>query len=237
MTEAPVVQIDRLELTLAPRPWLFADRHRVEIDAHFAKLREHKPALWNGRVLLLHDYAVAERAFRGAFLETDFASFLAWRDWNAPDSTVRNCFAMGAIKAADGGFLLGVMGEHTANAGRIYFPCGVTDLQSVIGTTVDLEASMWREVTEETGLMPAELTAEPNWNTVFCGPRIAHIRVLHARESADALRARILAYLAREKEPELADIYIVRGPADFDPMIQPFVMTFLNSVRNTLEIE
>ena len=31
------------------------------------------------------------------------------------------------------------------------------------------------------------------------------------------LRARILEHLAREREPELADIRIVRGPADLDP--------------------
>ena len=54
------------------------------------------------------------------------------------------------------------------------------------------------------------------------------IKVLHARETATALRARILAHLAREREPELADIRIVRGPADFDPMMPPFVTAFLD---------
>jgi hypothetical protein len=228
MTEVTVVPIERLELTFALRPWPFADKRRAEIADHFAMLRKDKPALWNGRVLLLHDYAIAGTVFRGSFLETDFPS--AWRDWDAPDPTVKNCFAMGAIKAADGAFLLGVMGAHTANAGSIYFPCGLTDLQSVTGTTVDLEASMWREVIEETGLTSADLTAEPYWHTVLRGPRIAHIRVLHARENADSLRARILAHLASERQPELADIHIVRGPADFNPMIEPVVSAFLSSV-------
>jgi 8-oxo-dGTP pyrophosphatase MutT (NUDIX family) len=122
------------------------------------------------------------------------------------------------------------MGAHTANAGSIYFPCGMTDLQSVNGAAIDLEASMWREVAEETGLTAADLTAEPYWTTVVHGPCIAHIRVLHARENSDALRARILAHLARERQPELADIHIVRGRADFDPMIQPVVADFLDSV-------
>jgi hypothetical protein len=52
--------------------------------------------------------------------------------------------------------------------------------------------------------------------------------VLHARETAVTLRSRILARLAREAEPELADIRVVRGPADLDAMMPPFVVTFLN---------
>ena len=124
------------------------------------------------------------------------------------------------------------MGDHTANAGRIYFPCGMTDPQSVDGKSVNLEASLWREVAEETGLTSADLTAEPYWHTLFHGPRIAHIKILHAREGADALRTRILANLALEDQPELADIHIVRRRGDFHPRIEPHVATFLNSVMD-----
>jgi hypothetical protein len=230
MRKGTIASIERLDLTFAPRPWPFADQRRAEIDDHFKALRKDKPALWNGRILLLHNYGIRGPVFCGDFFETDYASFLAWRDWGFPDATVWACSSMGAIMAADGGFLLGVMGNHTANAGRIYFACGTTDLQSVVGTSVDLEASLWREVTEETGLTAVDLTAEPNWHTVFHGSRIIHIKVLHARETADALRARILANLTRETEPEFTDIHIVRRSADIHPKIEPFVLTFLNSV-------
>ena len=40
----------------------------------------------------------------------------------APPAAVCDCFGAAAIAAVDGAFLLGVMGPHTANAGRIYFP-------------------------------------------------------------------------------------------------------------------
>lgn len=70
-----VVHLDRLQLAFAPKPWAFATERRAEIDVWFAALRREKPALWNGRVLLLHDHAVADRVFSGHFLETDFASF------------------------------------------------------------------------------------------------------------------------------------------------------------------
>ena len=85
---ARIIHIDRADLRLGPKVWAFAETRREEIDAHFRATQAVKPALWNGRVLLLHDYAVTDGVMFGAFLETDFASFLAWRDWGWPDSSV-----------------------------------------------------------------------------------------------------------------------------------------------------
>jgi hypothetical protein len=136
-----VARIEKLDLTLSSRPWAFADLRRAEIDDHFATLLRAKPSLWNGRVLMLHDYAIFGALFRGDFLETDFASFMAWRDWGRPDVSVKDCFAMGAIRGSDGGFLLGVMSTHTINAGKIYFPAGMIDTQELIGTSIDLESA------------------------------------------------------------------------------------------------
>ena len=115
------MRIERLALRFAPRPWAFAQARRAEIDAYFETLKAKNAHLWNGQVLLLHEHKVEGAVFSGAYLQTDFASFIAWRDWGFPDKTIRNCFAPGVIRAADGAFLLGVMGESTANAGRIYF--------------------------------------------------------------------------------------------------------------------
>jgi 8-oxo-dGTP pyrophosphatase MutT (NUDIX family) len=227
MSGITILPVERLELAFAPRPWPFAQERRAEIDAHFAALKHANPALWNGRVLMLHRHAIAGAVFRGAYLETDYASLLAWRHWDPPDSDVKNCFAMGALRGSDGAFLLGVMGAHTANAGRIYFPAGLPDLSDLDGTRVDLAGNVMREVAEETGLAPADFEAAPGWITVLAGARIAQIKLLQARETAAALAARIRAHLASEREPELADVRIVRGAADFDPMMPEFVTAFL----------
>jgi 8-oxo-dGTP pyrophosphatase MutT (NUDIX family) len=225
-----MVQFEKLDLRFAPRAWSFADQQREKIRDYFTAQRQAKPQLWNGRVLLLYDHAVIGKTFRGSFFETDYASFLAWRDWGMPDKTVKNCVAMGAIKSSDDGFVLGVMAADTANAGKIYFPAGMTDLQALKGMSIDLEANMWREMEEETGLTRDDLAADALWHTVFDGPRIAHIRLLHARETAQALRTRILANLRRQQQPELADIHIVRDRSDLNPMVQPMVVTFLKSI-------
>ena len=43
-------------------------------------------------------------------------------------------------------------------------------------------------------------------------------------------RRRILAYLASQAQHELLDVRIVNSPADFDPMMPPFVTAFLTHV-------
>ena len=227
MADLPVIRIEQVALRFTPRPWAFAVERREQIDAHFKKLQRDKPALWNGRVLLMHQHAIEGSLLRGDYLETDFASFLAWRDWGFPDAAIRNCFGLGALRSKDGAFLLGVMAPHTANAGRIYFPGGTPEPADIVGDTVDLEGSVLREVTEETGLTCDELNIEPGWHVVFAGPRIAMLKLIQADETADVLRVRIHAHLAKEVRPELSSIRIVRGPADFAPMMPDFITAFL----------
>ena len=57
--------------------------------------------------------------------------------------------------------------------------------------------------------------------------RIAHIKVLHSRQDAESLRARMLAHLAGETHPELCDIRIVRGMHDINGRMPRFVTAFL----------
>jgi|SRR5215813_4058077 len=230
MSEIRVVGVSELKLRFRPRPWPFADARRSDIDRHFDALRRTMPALWNGRVMLLHDWAVADGCFTGAYFDTDFASMLAWRDWGFPDDSVRNCFAQGALRTADGAFLMGVMGAHTANAGKIYFPSGTPDLNDVVGDSVDLDASVMRELNEETGIEAGEVQPLPGWHAVFAGPRIGMMKVLQSAVPAAALRARILDALAAQAAPELSDIRVVRGPADLDPMMPGFVTAFLAKI-------
>jgi hypothetical protein len=228
MSAGPSIShIERLDLALTPKAWGFANDRRADIDAHFAALRRDKPALWNGRVLLMHEHALDDGVLRGAFLETDYASFRFWRDQGSPEAGVCDCFGAAALIAADGACLLGVMGPHTANAGWIYCPCGTPGPEDIAGAKVDLAFSVSRELMEETGLSVAEFRAEPGWTTVLDTPLIANIKVLHSRDSADVLRGRILDYLARERQPELSDIRIVRGPGDFDSAMPAFVTAFL----------
>lgn len=227
MNDFPVLPLRRLELAFAPRPWAFAETRRAQILTHFERLRADKPAIYNGPVLLMHQHALADGVLTGRYLQTDFASFIAWHDWGFPDRDIVNCFALGALRGSDGGFLLGVMGAHTANAGRVYFPGGTPDPLDIKGDCVDLESSVRRELEEETGLIPEMLSTTPAWTVVLAGARIALIKLMQACEPAAALRDRILRHLGADAEPELADMHVAHGPADLDARMPDFVISYL----------
>jgi 8-oxo-dGTP pyrophosphatase MutT (NUDIX family) len=228
MNDQPLVfHVDRLDLTYKPKPWDYAIERRAEIDAFFASLQREKPALWNGRVLLLYDPVMADGVFHGAFLETDYASFSAWRRSGWPPAGVHDSFGAAAIQSSDGAFLLGRMAPHTFNAGMIYFPAGTPDANDIVDGRVDLEFSVRRELKEETGLDAAEFSAEPGWSIVNDEGLIVHFKVFRSGQSAEALRARVQGELARQKDPEFSEIRIVRGPQDFDPAMPRFVKVFL----------
>jgi 8-oxo-dGTP pyrophosphatase MutT (NUDIX family) len=229
MTPPVIHRVTTLDLRLDPWSWQFAEERRTEIDAHFAKLRLETPQLWNGRILLARDPMFAGEHFSASYFETDFASFMAWRDWGFPDPDVFNGFGMGALRCVDGAFVLGEMGAHTANAGRIYFPSGTPDRDDIKGDAVDIAGSVAREVLEETGLAPADYRAATHWDCVVSGAAVAMIRILQVDASGEALRAKIEANLASQREPELAAIHLVRAASDFTAAMPRFVTAFLQA--------
>jgi 8-oxo-dGTP pyrophosphatase MutT (NUDIX family) len=226
----PVIhRVTTLDLALQPWPWPFVDARRGDIDAHFAQKCREKPKIWNGRILLGRHPVFAGARFSAHYFEADFASFLAWRDWGFPDSDVFNGFGMGALRAADGAFVLGEMGRHTSNAGRIYFPSGTPDLDDISNSAVDIPGSVAREVEEETGLTPADYRAGAHWDCVVSGAAIAMIRILDVDMPGEALRTRIEANLARQPQPELAAIHLVRQISDLTAAMPRFVTAFIEA--------
>lgn len=222
-------RVTRLDLTFAPWRWAFAEARRAEIDAHFAAKQRETPQLWNGRVLLARDPVFTADCFSACYFETDFASFLAWRDWDCPDATVFNGFGMGVLRGSDGVFVLGEMAAHTANAGKIYFPSGTPDRNDLNGTTVDIAGSVVREVAEETGLTGVDFRVAAYWDCIVSGSSIALMRLLQSDLSADALRQRIDANLARQRSPELAAMHLVRDHNDLTPAMPIFVTTYIEA--------
>lgn len=223
-----IIKLDRVEIAVEPWSWDFALTRRAEIEAHFAQFRRDRPAVWNGRVLLVNRYAIRDGVLRGACFETDYASFIAWRDWNFADPAVANIFAAAALRSADGAYLLGEMSPPTANAGQLYFPCGTPDPNDIgADGMLDLAGSLGRELREETGIDVGTLASEPGWCLVRDGAYLALLKPLTARDSAVELRTRIMAHSASQRQPELADIRIVRARADLDERMPPFLVAYL----------
>lgn len=216
-------RVPALRARLRPGRWPWAEANAKAIARHWEERTSLRPRLFNGRVLVVSRLdPAADGALDVRFLEVDYAALLAWLDWDAPEAGVLNGFAMGALQAGDGAYLLGLMAPHTANAGRVYFPCGTPDLSDVRPDgTVDLEASVLRELEEETGLGPGRVRVGEGWVVVREGGFLAFLKPLRLEEPAEAARAGILAHLAAEREPELADLVIARRPDDIDPARVP----------------
>jgi 8-oxo-dGTP pyrophosphatase MutT (NUDIX family) len=226
MPDPVIHRVTTLDLSFRAEPWPFAGQRRADIDAHFAIRQREKP-IWNGRILLGRHAVFAGERFSARYFETDFASFLAWRDWGFPDPGVFNGFGMGALRCPDGAFILGEMGAHTSNAGRIYFPAGTPDPDDLSDGKVNIAGSIAREIEEETGLTPADYRAGGYWDCVVSGSAIAMIMLLHVDAPAEALRARIEANLARQRQPELSAIHLVRRTGDLTAAMPRFVTAFL----------
>lgn len=227
MTSLVIHRVTTLDLAVRPIAWPFAEERRAEIAAHFAEKQRERPKMWNGRVLLGRDAVFTDGHLAATYFETDFASFLAWRDWGFPDAAVFNGFGMGALRASDGAFIMGEMAQHTANAGRIYFPSGTPDLDDVSDGALDIPGSVIRELGEETGLTAADYRTQPDWHCVVTGPSIAMIQIINLDMPGDVARARIEANLAREADPELSAIHLVRGMSDLTPTMPRFVTAFI----------
>ncbi|MDE2361538.1 MAG: NUDIX hydrolase [Hyphomicrobiales bacterium] len=220
MSDQPrIFRVRTLVSPVRPYDWPFARERAADIATHWKKLVTARPALFDGRVLMGRDIAVSDEnggVFSASHFETSFSSFIAWRDFGFPDKSVFNTFAMGALRSADGAFLLGEMGAHTANAGKVYFPAGTPDPDDVVGASVDLAGSVAREMREETGIDIDECEIDPVWRIVIAGQRVACMRPLALPGRADAICARVAAQIAREKEPELARLHPVRRMSDLE---------------------
>lgn len=213
--EATISRVERIDARISDYDWSFPRERRAEIDAHWTKLTVEKPRMFNGRVLLQHDCRFEGDAFVARYFETDYADFIAWHQFRYPPPALRNGFAMAALRARDGAFLLGVMSDHTVNAGRIYFAAGTPDRQDVRPDgSIDLAGSAVRELFEETGLRADEITAGEGWTIALDRVSAACMRPVRIDLPADDARSLILSRLRQQSYPELSDIHIVRTGDD-----------------------
>ncbi len=218
-------RLNGIDARLVAWDWPFARNEATRIAAQWAAMVADKPRLFNGPVLLQREMRIEDGVARCAYFPTDYASFIAFRDFGPQDTGVRNGFAMAALRSRDGAFLLGEMGPHTANAGKVYFAAGTPDPSDVTPEgMVDLPGSVLRELEEETGLRAGEVDVGDDWGVMVGATRAAFMRPVTIDLPADEARALICSRLAMLEDDELSDIVIVRGEADLDPVRMPAFM-------------
>ena len=117
---------------------------------------------------------------------------------------------------------------HAVNAGRVYFAAGTPDQSDMRDDgSVDLATSLTRELVEETGLSETDYRVDDKWIVVQHWPTVAMMRPVILDVPADKGAEGIMTQVARQAEPELKGLKIVRGPDDIDPRTMPqFLQSF-----------
>lgn len=228
---AGVVEVVRCRLHVSAGEWAYAGLNAAAIDAHWARRTSESALLFNGRVFLLTRNAIEADEFRGAFVATDFKSFLHWRESGHPEAGVRDCFGASLIVSCDGAVLLGRQRPGQVNSGLLYPPSGFIDPSDVAADgTIDIAGNMAREIAEETGLDARLLCWEEGFRIAFSGPQVAIGRVARSTMSASALSQAVRDHIARDERPELAGVETVHALDEAGSDLPAYARLLLASV-------
>ena len=210
------VPVTSFRLALHQRGWGFAAEHRARVTAHWAEITARNPSLWNGEILICTGASAEQGHFEAELTKTDYASFVAWRDWGRPDTSVRNCFGAPAAFSSDGALLVGVMAPWTLNAGKAYPPSGTLEPKDVLADgTVDVLGSMRTELLEETGL-DIDAAAAGETVAIFEGPRLGLVRRFDFPLRFAEMEEIFVRHQAAEEKPELERIEAMTSADQID---------------------
>lgn len=186
------------------------ERDHVAIVENWEAVHAANPRYFNGTIYLLKDCAIVAGRLSGSLFKTDFRSMLYWRELpSAGADSVRDVFGASLIRSAEGHLLFGRQSPGQLNSGRIYPPSGLIDANDVAGDAVDIDASITRELGEETGLGAADFDRVPGYLIAIVGIHVAIGIEWRSSLPAAELRRRMLDHIAREHDPELDDVVIV----------------------------
>lgn len=211
-----IIPISDVDIRLTPGQWLVPDDLRARAPQHWAVQVARNPHLWDGRILgvLAQEQQggvrIEDGVLRADAREDAYSVFLTWRDEGLQQIAMHNLFGSALILSSDGALILGIMGEDTANAGKIYPPGGSLEPRDVRNGKVDVLGCIALELAEETGL-PIDEAEQGGLLAIFDGPRISVGQILRFAQTSDALVARIRADLEVQEHRELADVIAVRS--------------------------
>ncbi|WP_072392493.1 NUDIX hydrolase [Hyphomicrobium sp. CS1GBMeth3] len=221
--ETRVFTATALDLRLSDERWPFADQHKDEIAAHWDRRVRQSPAFFNGPVLVLADYALAEDGvLRGRFLRSDFRSFLYWRETGLRDASVMDAFGCGLILSAEGSVLLGRQRAGNLNGGLCYPPAGFVDDSDVAADgSVDIEASAAREIVEETGLTAPTIERAGGYVITVAGPVLSIAVTFRSELPGAKLLLEAQRHIASDADSEIAAFLLAVPGSTLDDVPMP----------------
>ncbi|MCU0955636.1 MAG: NUDIX hydrolase [Hyphomicrobium sp.] len=232
MTGPDVRHVGRCILTRGKRVWDFARSHSDQIDAHWNLRVASNPSFFNGRIYMLADYRITGDTLAGELMEVEFKQFLYWKENGFPDKAVFDVFGSGLIRSSEGAVLLGRQRSGNLNEGWVYLPGGFIDPRDADADgRVDIRASVLREVQEETGLGPDQLTVRNGFLVTTIGQQVSIAVDLISKEDAPSLHARVRRALVDGSDFELDDVVTVTSAEEVAKLKVPaYAETLLSHV-------
>jgi 8-oxo-dGTP pyrophosphatase MutT (NUDIX family) len=205
-----ITRLSSVSLTVSPQRWRYESDNRVRIEKYWQKARAENPALHNGGIYMLTEWALSEGMLKGTVQPASYASFLYWRQLGYPDIGTRNCFGSSVLQSQEGHILFGRMAAHTLTSGLVYPVGGSFGEEDVNMGALHVETNIARELSEETGLSPQDGRRQDGYICVEEGPRISLAATFVFDCESGELRNRIRAYLEMSDDPELDEVVIFR---------------------------
>lgn len=217
--------------------WEFAETHRKEIARNWEHARGENAGYFNGTIYLMRAHRVKGDVLIASFIETDFKSYLLWRERGFPDARVWDGFGSALVRSCEGHAILGRQGAGHVNSGLAYLPGGFIDARDVGDDgTIDIDASIARELFEETGLEAAKLSRSPGYLVTYSGAQVSIAVEFRSQAPAALLRDQIEGHLSRDQDPELCDVVVCsRAPRHGAEGIAPYASVLLGAVLPGLE--
>jgi 8-oxo-dGTP pyrophosphatase MutT (NUDIX family) len=207
-----VVPVKSADVVLDPAPHPFELANADAIEANWQLEHAANPRLFDGTMVLLSELRLTgEGHLAGRCHAVRFATMLYWRK-NKGSPDIEHCYAHAALVSADNALVAIRMGRRTANPGRVYFAAGSFEPGDFVDGHVDAHGNMCREVMEETGLDIAPARREANYHLYSLNGSTVLFQRYWLGEEADALAARISAFVAAESDPEIEGPVVIRRP-------------------------
>lgn len=208
-----VLPVENIDVRLDPAPHPLERTHMREIDANWAYEISVNPHLFDGRVAVLSELSYASERLVGRCHIARYATFMYWRR-NREMPGVGHVFAHAMLVSSDNALVAIRMGKHTLNAGRVYFAAGSFELEDFRDGLVDVDFNMRREVKEETGLDIAEASPARRYYLLSTRSGTVIFRRYRMPLTANAMVARINAFVAAEANPEIEAPVVIHSAGD-----------------------
>jgi hypothetical protein len=227
-----VMSIKKVQMLAQASPWTYPEASPMAIERHWKTRQKALPALFNGTIYILKSHRIAGDTLDGVVAPADFKTYLYWRDRGRPQVGVRDAFGSAILLSAEGHVLLGRSGVETLHPGATYFIGGFIDTRDIAPDgTVDLDASVEREMEEETGLNFELLERQPGYWVTVAGPHVSIGIVLRSHLDSGELRSRMLAHVERAREREIGDIIVIRDTNDLVGLgVRPYAQASIRAL-------